>query len=31
MAMLELWKNRYLSITQNELFSDIIVTKTEAA
>lgn len=31
MAMLELWKNRDLSITQNELFSDIIVTKTEAA
>ena len=31
MAMLELWKNRSLSITQNELFSDIIVTKTEAA
>ena len=31
MVMLELWKNRYLSITQNELFSDIIVTKTEAA
>ena len=29
LAMLELWKNHYIRITQNELFSDIIVIKTE--
>ena len=30
LAMLELWKNHYLRITQNELFSEIIVIKTES-
>lgn len=29
LAMLELWKNHYIRITQNELFSEIIVIKTE--
>ncbi len=30
LAMLELWKNHYLKITQNELFADIVVIKTES-
>jgi len=29
LALLELWKNHFLKITQRELFSDIIVLKTE--
>ena len=29
LAMLELWKNHFLRITQTELFSEIIVVKTE--